>query len=32
MQSQGVGLRRTFYAVLGIVLSRSAVLAGWQCR
>ncbi len=26
------GLRRTFYAVLGMVLSRSAVLAGWQCR
>ena len=28
----GSGLRRTFYAVLGMVLSRSAVLAGWQCR
>ena len=27
-----VGLRRTFYAVLGMVLSRSAVLAGWQRR
>ena len=27
-----VGLRRIFYAVLGMVLSRSAVLAGWQCR
>ena len=27
-----VGLRRTFHAVLGMVLSRSAVLAGWQCR
>jgi hypothetical protein len=26
------GLRRTFYAVLGMVLSRSAVLAGWQRR
>jgi hypothetical protein len=26
------GLRRTIYAVLGMVLSRSAVLAGWQCR
>ena len=27
-----VGLRSTFYAVLGMVLSRSAVLAGWQLR
>ena len=27
-----VGLRSTCYAVLGMVLSRSAVLAGWQCR
>ena len=27
-----VGLRTTFYAMLGMVLSRSAVLAGWQCR
>jgi len=26
------GLRRTSYAVLGMVLSRSAVHAGWQCR
>ena len=26
------GLRRTFFAVLGRVLSCSAVLAGWQCR
>ena len=29
---RAVGLRSTFYAVLGMVLSRSAVLAGWQCR
>jgi hypothetical protein len=27
-----VGLRRTFYAVVGMVLSRSTVLARWQCR
>ena len=27
-----VGLRRTFYAVLGMALSRSAVRAGWQRR
>ncbi len=32
MPGRRVGLRRTFYAVLGMVLSRSAVLAGWQCR